>query len=165
MFVYYSFYLSLDIEFPINMPIEEKITNDLKAAMKAKDEMRLSCLRLLKTSIKHKQVEKGEELKDKDIEAIISSAIRKGKEAAQEFNKGNREDLAAKEEAEIKILYDYMPKQLDSVEIEKIIKEIITELSIDSPTDLGKVMKAAMVRMSGKAQGKEVNEIARRLLS
>ncbi len=147
------------------MPIEEKITNDLKAAMKAKDEMRLSCLRLLKTSIKHKQVEKGEKLKDEDIEAIISSAIRKGKEAAQEFNKGNREDLAAKEEAEIKILYDYMPKQLDSVEIEKIIKEIITELSIDSPKDLGKVMKAAMVRMAGKAQGKEVNEIARRLLS
>ncbi len=147
------------------MPIEEKITNDLKAAMKAKDEMRLSCLRLLKTSIKHKQVEKGEELKDEDIEAIISSAIRKGQEAAQEFNKGNREDLAAKEEAEIKILYDYLPKQLDSVEIEKIIKEIITELSIDSPKDLGKVMKAAMVRMAGKAQGKEVNEIARRLLS
>ena len=165
MFVYYSFYLSLDIEFPINMPIEEKITNDLKAAMKARDEMRLSCLRLLKTSIKHKQVEKGEELKDEDIEAIISSAIRKGQEAAQEFNKGNREDLAAKEEAEIKILYDYLPKQLDSVEIEKIIKEIITELSIDSPKDLGKVMKAAMVRMAGKAQGKEVNEIARRLLS
>ncbi len=133
--------------------------------MKARDEMRLSCLRLLKTSIKHKQVEKGEELKDEDIEAIISSAIRKGQEAAQEFNKGNREDLAAKEEAEIKILYDYLPKQLDSVEIEKIIKEIITELSIDSPKDLGKVMKAAMVRMAGKAQGKEVNEIARRLLS
>ena len=133
--------------------------------MKAKEELRLSCLRLLKTSIKHKQVEKGEELKDEDIEAIISSAIRKGQEAAQEFNKGNREDLAAKEEAEIKILYDYLPKQLDSVEIEKIIKEIITELSIDSPKDLGKVMKAAMVRMAGKAQGKEVNEIARRLLS
>jgi len=147
------------------MPIEEKITNDLKAAMKARDEMRLSCLRLLKTSIKHKQVEKGEELKDEDIEALISSAIRKGQEAAHEFNKGNREDLAAKEEAEIKILYDYLPKQLDSVEIEKIIKEIITELSIDSPKDLGKVMKAAMVRMAGKAQGKEVSEIARRLLS
>ena len=147
------------------MPIEEKITNDLKAAMKARDVMRLSCLRLLKTSIKHKQVEKGEELKDEDIEALISSAIRKGQEAAQEFKKGNREDLAAKEEAEIKILYDYLPKQLDSVEIEKIIKEIITELSIDSPKDLGKVMKAAMVRMAGKAQGKEVNEIARRLLS
>jgi len=147
------------------MPIEEKITNDLKAAMKARDEMRLSCLRLLKTSIKHKQVEKGEKLKDEDIEALISSAIRKGQEAAHEFNKGNREDLAAKEEAEIKILYDYLPKQLDSVEIEKIIKEIITELSIDSPKDLGKVMKAAMVRMAGKAQGKEVSEIARRLLS
>lgn len=147
------------------MPIEEKITNDLKTAMKAKDELRVSCLRLLKTSIKHKQVEKGEKPNDEEIEAIISSSIRKGQEAAKEFSKGNREDLAAKEEAEIKILYEYMPEQLNSVEIEKIIKEIITELSISSPQDLGKVMKAAMARMSGKAQGKEVNEIARRLLS
>lgn len=147
------------------MPIEEKITNDLKEAMKAKDEIRVSCLRMLKTSIKHKQVEKGEKLKDEDIEAIISSSIRKGQEAAQEFIKGSREDLAAKEEAEIKILYSYLPEQLSSVEIEKIIKEIISELSINSPKDLGKVMKVAMARMAGKAQGKEVNEIAKRLLS
>ena len=147
------------------MTIEEKITSDLKEAMKAKDELRLSCLRMLKTSIKNKQVEKGEKLKDSDVEAIISSAIRKGKEAVGEFNKGSREDLAAKEEAEIKILYDYLPEQLDSAEIENILKEIIAEMSISSPKDLGKVMKAAMARMSGKAQGKEVNEIARRLLS
>lgn len=147
------------------MTIEEKITSDLKEAMKAKDEMRLSCLRLLKTSIKNKQVEKGEKLKDSDIEALISSAIRKGQEAAKEFTKGNREDLAAKEEAEIKILYGYLPEQLTTVEIENIIKEIIAELEISSPKDLGKLMKAAMARMAGKAQGKEVNEIARRLLS
>jgi uncharacterized protein YqeY len=147
------------------MPIEEKITNDLKTAMKARDEIRVSCLRMLKTSIKNKQVEKGEKLKDEDIEAIISSTIRKGQEAVQEFLKGSREDLAAKEEAEIKILYSYLPEQLTSAEIEKTLKEIISELSISSPKDLGKVMKAAMARMAGKAQGKEVNEIARRLLS
>lgn len=147
------------------MSIEEKITNDLKAAMKARDEMRVSCLRMLKTSIKNKQVEKGEKLKDADVEAIISSTIRKGHDAAMEFNKGGREDLAAKEEAEIKILYDYLPEQLDPAEIEKILKEIIAEMSISSPKDLGKVMKTAMARMAGKAQGKEVNEIARRLLS
>ena len=147
------------------MPIEDKITNDLREAMKAKDELRVSCLRMLKTSIKNKQVEKGEKLKDEDIEALISSAIRKGQEAAQEFIKGSREDLAAKEEAEIKILYAYLPEQLSSVEIEKILKEIISELSFSSPKDLGKVMKVAMARMAGKAQGKEVNEIARRLLS
>jgi len=147
------------------MTLEEKITSDLKEAMKAKDEMRLSCLRLLKTSIKNKQVEKGEKLKDEDVEALISSAIRKGQEAAKEFTKGNREDLAAKEEAEIKILYGYLPEQLTTVEIENIIKEIIAELDINSPKDLGKLMKAAMARMAGKAQGKEVNEIARRLLS
>jgi uncharacterized protein YqeY len=147
------------------MSIEEKITNDLKTAMKAKDGIRVSCLRMLKTSIKNKQVEKGEKLKDEDVEAIISSTIRKGQEAAQEFLKGSREDLAAKEEAEIKILYSYLPEQLTSAEIEKILKEIISELSISSSKDLGRVMKAAMARMAGKAQGKEVNEIARRLLS
>ena len=147
------------------MSIEEKITNDLKTAMKAKDGIRVSCLRMLKTSIKNKQVEKGEKLKDEDVEAIISSTIRKGQEAAQEFLKGSREDLAAKEEAEIKILYSYLPEQLTSAEIEKILKEIISEISISGPKDLGKVMKAAMARMAGKAQGKEVNEIARRLLS
>ena len=91
--------------------------------------------------------------------------IRKGQEASEEYKKGGREDLAAKEEEEIKIFYNYLPEQLTSVEIENILKEIISELSASSPKDTGKVMKVAMTRMAGKAQGKEVNEIARKLLS
>ncbi|MGD2126665.1 MAG: GatB/YqeY domain-containing protein [Desulfobacteraceae bacterium] len=147
------------------MSLTEKIAEDFKGAMKAKDEIRISCLRMLKTSLKNEQVKKGDQLKDAEIQSVISSLIRKGQEAAQEFRKGDREDLAHKEEAEIKILYGYLPEQLTPTQIEETLREIITELSVSSVKDLGKVMKVAMARMAGKAQGKEVNEIARRLLS
>jgi len=147
------------------MSLSEKITEDLKEAMKARDGLRISCIRMLKSSLKNRQVEKGETLGDKDIQSLISSLIRKGQEAAIEFRKGGREDLAVKEEAEIKILYEYLPEQLNPDEIERILKETISELSVDSMKDLGKVMKVAMDRMAGRAQGKDVNEIARKLLS
>ncbi|UCF56547.1 MAG: GatB/YqeY domain-containing protein [Deltaproteobacteria bacterium] len=147
------------------MPLSQKIIEDLKQAMKAKNTSRISCLRLLKTALKNKQVEKRRELEDEEIQTVISSLIRKGQEAAKEFRGGNRLDLAAKEEEEIKILYEYLPEQLTPADIEKNLKEIISELSATSLKDLGKVMKAAMARMAGKAQGKEVNEIARKLLS
>jgi len=147
------------------MSFSQKIIVDLKEAMKAKDKIRVSCLRMLKSNLKNKQVEKGRELTDEEIQSVISSLVRKGQEAIKEFRQGDREDLAAKEEKEIKIFYGYLPEQLKPDEIESILQETISELSADSPRDLGKVMKAAMVRMAGKAQGKEVNEIARRLLS
>lgn len=147
------------------MSLSEKITDDLKAAIKARDALRTSCIRMLKTGIKNRQVEKGATLEDDEIQSIISSLIRKGKEAATEYRNGGREDLAEKEDQEIKILYDYLPEQLSPEEIEEILKETISELSADSPKDIGKVMKAAMARIAGKAQGKEVNEIARKLLS
>jgi uncharacterized protein YqeY len=146
------------------MTLNQKIAEDLKEAMKAKDKVRVSCLRMLKTSLKNLQVDKGRELKDEEILAAISSLVRKSKEAVAEFSKGGREDLALKEEQEMKILYEYMPQQLTPEQIEKTLREIIEEISASSK-DLGKVMKVAMARMAGQAQGKEVNEIARKLLS
>ena len=142
----------------------ERIAEDLKRAMKERDEIRTSCLRMLKTSLKRKQVEKGRELTDEEIQGVLSSMVRKGKEAVEEFRKANREDLASREERETVILEEYLPKQLTSMEIEETVKEIISELSAGDPKDLGRVMKAAMTRMAGRAQGKEVNEIARKLL-
>lgn len=147
------------------MTLHEKITEDLKNSIKEKDEIRTSCLRMLKSSIKNKQVEMGRELKDEEIHAVISSMIRKGKEAIKEFTNGGREDLARKEENEINIFYEYLPQQLTPEEIEKALKEVISELKAESPKDLGRVMKSAMSKMAGRAQGKEVNEIARKLLS
>ncbi len=147
------------------MSLEEKITNDLKSAMKEKDSLRLSCLRMLKSALKNMQVEKRRELKDDEIQGVIASLIKKGKESAEEYGKAGREDLAAKEESEVSVFYAYMPEQLVPEDIEAILKEIIAELGAEKPSDLGKVMKAAMPKMAGKAQGKEVNEIARRLLA
>jgi uncharacterized protein YqeY len=147
------------------MKLHQKIVDDLKNSIKAKDEVRTSCLRMLKSSVKNKQVEKGRELEDDEIRAVISSMVRKGKEAIKEFTNGGREDLARKEEKEINIFYEYLPQQLTPVEIEKTLKEVISELKAESPKDLGRVMKLAMSRMAGQAQGKEVNEIARKLLS
>lgn len=147
------------------MSLDQKINEDLKDAIKAKDSVRVSCLRMLKSSLKNMQVEKRRKLQDKEIHATISSLIRKGKEAIGEFRKGGREDLALKEEQEIRVFYEYLPQQLTPGEIEKILREIITELSVNSFKDLGKVMKVAMPRMAGQAQGAEVSEIARKLLS
>lgn len=142
-----------------------KIAEDLKQAMKSKNSFRLSCLRMLKAALKNLQVEKGHELNDEEIQSVISSMIRKGKEAAQEFRRGGREDLAQKEEQEIGILYEYLPQQLTPEQIEATVRELISDLSAEGPKDMGKVMKMAMTRMAGQAQGKEVSEITKRLLT
>lgn len=146
------------------MALEQKLTDDLKGAIKSKDALRTSCLRMLKAAIKNRQVEKRDKLKDEEIQEVISYLAKKGRQAAEEFRKGAREDLALKEEAEVEIFLAYLPEQITPQEIEEDLKEIIAELGAQGPRDLGKVMKLAMTRMAGKAQGKEVNEIARKLL-
>jgi uncharacterized protein len=148
----------------LSTSLVEKIAQDLKEAMKAREEFRVSCLRVLKAAVTNEQGRRTQPLKDEDVQAVIQSLIRKGQEAAVEFRKGHREDMAAKEEGEVKLLSRYLPNQLDPAEVEKVLKEIIAEASASGPKDLGKVMKAAMGRLAGKVQGKEVNEIAKRLL-
>ncbi len=146
------------------MELISRINDDLKNAMRARDQLRLNCLRMLKTSIKNRQVEKGRQLSDEEIQTVVSSMVRMAKEATKEFRDGGREDLALKEEAETRIFYSYLPEQLTSEGIEGVIREIISDLSANGLADLGKVMKAAMSKMAGQAPGKEVSEIARKLL-
>jgi len=146
------------------MTLEEQINEDMKNAMKSKDDSRLSCIRFLKAALKNRQVEKMAKLDDDEIRSVISSLIRRATDSVKEFKQGGRQDLAAKEEKEIEILSRYLPKQLSPEEIEAILSETISELSAQGPRDLGKVMKAAMVKMAGRAQGREVNDIAKRLL-
>ena len=146
------------------MSLADKIDEDLRGAIKTRDHLRVSCHRMLKASVKNEKVKKGRELNEEEMQAVISSLIRKGQEAISEFRHGNREDLAQKEEQEVNIFYGYLPAQLTAAEIEENLRGIIAELSVNSLKDLGMVMKIAMGRMAGRAQGKEVNEIARRLL-
>lgn len=147
------------------MALKEKILNDLKEAMKSKDELRLKVLRAIKTAIGYFEVE-GEkrEATDEDVQKLILKEMKKRQEAIEEYRKAGREDLAANEEAELRILEEYAPKMMNREEIEAVVKEIIAELNA-TQKDFGKVMKEAMGRLKGSADGKMVNEVVKELLS
>ena len=147
------------------MSLYDDIVHDLTSAIKARDTITLSVLRGLKTAIKNKQVELRQELDDDQIRGVISSEIKKSKEAIEKFNQGSRQDLVDKEEAELKILLGYLPPQLSEEEIKEVLANVIEELSAGGPKDLGRVMKAAMPKFAGRADGREVNQLARELLS
>jgi len=148
------------------MGLYEGIIGDLTKAMKGRDKERLSVLRGLKAEIKNKQVELClEDLTDEQIFGVIKSEVKKRKEAIEKFVEGSRQDLAVKEEAELKMLSGYLPPQLSEGKIKEILAQVIQEVSASGPKDLGKVMKSAMARFEGRADGRAVNRLARELLS
>ena len=148
------------------MGLYEAIIGDLTKAIKGRDKERLSVLRGLKAGIKNKQVElRLEDLTDEQIFGVIKSEVKKRKEAIEKFVEGSRQDLAAKEEAELTMLSEYLPPQLSEEEIKEILAQVIQEVSASGPKDLGKVMKSAMAKFEGRADGREVNRLARELLS
>ncbi len=147
------------------MSLYDDIVLDLKKSIKVQDKEKLLVLRGLKTAIKNKQVELRQDLTDDQILSVISSEVKKRKESIEKFTQGSRQDLVEKEEAEKKILSSYLPSQLSEKEIKEIITQAIEEISASSPKDLGRVMKSVMPKMAGRADGREVNRIARELLS
>lgn len=147
------------------MSLIQKIQEDLKVALKKRNNFKVSCLRLLLSEIHNKEIELRGKLKEEDIFSVISKEIKKRKEAVSEFRKGKREDLAEKEENEIKILQSYLPAQLSPSKIRKVTKEVIKEVKAGGPSDFGKVMKAVMGKVKGKVQGEEVLKIVKELLA
>jgi len=147
------------------MSLYDAIITDLTNALKMQDKQKLSVLRGLKSAIKNKQVALRQELTDDQVMGVISSEIKKGKEAIEKFGQGSRQDLVDKEEEEIKILSNYLPPQLSTEDIKEIVTQVIEEISASGPKDLGGVMKSAMAKLAGRADGREVNRIARELLS
>ncbi len=146
------------------MGLFEKISEDLKASMKARDELRLSVVRMLKSAVKNKEIEKMAALSDEDVIGVVSSLIKQRRDSVEQYTKAGRTDLASKEEAEIKVLQGYLPEQLSEDEIVGIIKGAIAETSASLPGDMGKVMKALMLKVKGKADGKFVSEKVKELL-
>lgn len=146
------------------MSLYDNIIDDLKKALKEQNKEKLAVLRGLKTSIKNRQVALRKELTDEQVMEVLSSEIKKSKDAIEKFNQGSRQDLVDKEEAEIRILSAYLPPQLSADEIKDIVTQVIEELSANNLKDLGKVMKSAMPKMAGKADGREVKRIAQELL-
>jgi len=146
------------------MNFREKISSDLKNALRDRRAIDLSVLRMLQSAIRNKEIEKkrgGTGLTDEEVIEVVTSEIKKRKEAIEGYIKGQRQDLADKENAELAVLMGYMPKQMGEVEIREEAKRAIEEAGAKTPQDMGKVMKILMPRMKGKADGAQVNKIVK----
>lgn len=147
------------------MSMMQRIGDDLSAAMKARDQGRLAPLRMAKAALMNKEVEKGRPLDDAEAQQVVASLIKQRRDSIEQFTKGGRTDLAEKEAAEIAVLEAYLPPPLDAAEIEAAVDAAITETGASSARDLGRVMKAVMGRLAGRAaDGKTVNELVRKRL-
>jgi len=148
------------------MTLKEKIAQDYNEALKARDERKLSALRLLRTETKKREVSgQKKELSDGELREAISTLAKQRRESIRLFREGQRQDLVEKEEAELQILLSYLPPPLSPQELEGLIDQVIQETQAVGPKDHGKVMKAAMAKIAGRAEGKEVNEMVRQKLS
>jgi uncharacterized protein YqeY len=147
------------------MSLEEKILEEMKQAMKANDKIRLSAIRMIRSSLKNKEIELRKKLEDEDIFKVIQGMVRKGEESIEQFQAGGRNDLVEKEKAEIEILKSFLPQPISQGEIIRIIDETIQETQSSSMKDLGKVMKAVMPKLGGKADGKVINQLVKERLS
>ena len=144
------------------MAIVEQVEKDLVAALKAQDSLRLSVLRMMKAALMNKKVEHGKAVDDQEALAVFRTLAKQRHESVEAFRKGGREDLASKEEAEIKIVESYLPAAASDEEIESAVAGAIAETGAATPKDIGKAMKAAMAKLAGKnADGKRVNEKVR----
>jgi uncharacterized protein YqeY len=143
-----------------------QIQQELKAAMLAKDTDRLATLRLLKSAIGYAQIEKkNENLPDADLVAIVQKEIKKRRDAIEQFQAGGRPELAAKEEAEIRVLEQFLPQQLAGEELERLVRDVIRDVGATGKKDLGPVIKAAQAKAAGRAEGKAISAVAARLLA
>ena len=144
--------------------LTEQIRADLTESMKARTADRTSTLRMLQAAIKNQQIEAGHELSDEEAMAVIRKGIKQRQDSVEQYTKGNRPELAAKEQAEIETLKTYMPPELTDGELESGLREIVASTGAQSKKDMGKVMKEATARYKGRADGKKIQEIVGRLL-
>ena len=150
-----------------NMTLKEKISSDLKDAMKSGDTSRRDTLRLIDSAIKNLEIEKQKRetgLDDAEVLEVIARAVKQRQDSIRQFEEGSRPDLAEKEKVELDIIMPYLPAQLSKEAIEAVVKEVIAASSATSAADLGKVMGQAMAKMKGEADGNVVREIAQELL-
>lgn len=147
------------------MSLQEQISAALKDAMRARDEVKMATLRLVLTAIKTREKEARSLLEDQEVISVITSQIKQRRESIEQYRKAGREDLAETEEKELQILQGYMPEQVSEEEISNTLDEIIAEVGAVSMKDMGKVMKAAMAELAGKADGQAINAMVKAKLS
>jgi len=140
------------------------IQNDLKTALKEKNELQVSTLRLLLAEIHNRQIEKQAELTEEDIVAVLRKEAKKRQESVEAYEKGGRQELADKESKELLILSKYLPQEMSPQELEKIVKEVIGKVGAQGAGDFGKVMGGVMDKVKGQIDGAKVSEAVKKLL-
>jgi len=146
--------------------LEEKILNDYRQALKDNDKLKSSVLNFLRAEmINVAFAQKKKELDDNSVLSVIRKQIKAREDSIEQFEKGNRQDLADKEKAELKILKSYLPPELAQSELMKIIEEVIADTAAEGPKDMGKVMKEIGVRVAGRADGKKVSDLVKERLT
>lgn len=146
--------------------MKEKLAEEMKSALKQRDKTRLSTIRLIRDAVKKKEIEQGREVLDDDgVVRVISAMVRKSEEALEQFEKGGRQDLVEEENREIAILKSFLPQPLSKDEIEALIDEAVQEAGAVNVRDIGKVMKVLMPKVSGRADGRTINQMVRERLS
>jgi uncharacterized protein YqeY len=147
------------------MSLQEKIQSDIADAMRSKDNLKLGVLRMMKAAVKNKEIEKMKTLEQPEVVAVLNSLVKQRKDSVDQFRKGGREDLATKEEAEIKIVEQYLPAAASDEDVERAIEEAIRETAAASIKDMGKVMKAAQGRLAGKTtDGARISQMVKERL-
>lgn len=140
------------------MSISVRIAEDLKQAQKERDKIRLSTLRMLKSELRYKEIEKGKPLTEEEI-GVLSTSAKKRLDSIEQFRNGNRIDLVAQEESELKIVQGYLPQQLSEQDLNLLVNQAIAEVQAQEKSDLGKVMKSLMPKVKGRADGRLINQI------
>ncbi len=147
------------------MSLQQRVTDDLKAAMLARDTERLSTIRMLKSALGYAQIErKNENLSDAEVIALVQKEAKKRRDSIEQFEKGGRTDLADKEKKELAILEGYLPKALSLEELEALVRAAIQETSATTKKDMGLVMKAAQAKAAGRADGRAISALVLKLL-
>lgn len=141
------------------MSLKEQLTNDLKESMKNKEQVKKSVVTLIRAAIKQKEVDERVELDDNAVMDIVSKQLKQRKDALEEFKKAGRDDLISQTEEEIKILLQYLPKQLSDDELRDYIKKAVEQVNATSIKDMGKIMGILMPQVKGKADGKRINNL------
>src|SRR5262245_18317645 len=148
------------------MTLQEKIQSEITEAMRRKDSLRLSVLRMMKSAVKNKEIEKMKPLEEGEVLAVLKSLVKQRKDSVDQFRKGGREELAQKEEAEIRIVEEYLPSAASEEEIRQAVEEAVQETGASSIKDMGKLMKATLARLAGKStDGARVSQIVKDKLS
>jgi len=144
--------------------LTEQIRADMTESMKARTAERTSTLRMLQAALKNEQINVGHELSDEEAMSIIRKSLKQRQDSIEQYTKGNRPELAAKEAAEVEILKAYLPPELSDAELESGLREIVASTGAASKKDMGKVMKEATARFKGRADGKKIQEMVSKLL-